>query len=120
MGLRKTSKGRSSAIEHSPSKRKVGGSIPPVPAKFKTRSSVGSERQHPALEVAGSNPAGSTNMTAAELKEVGPRLYGYGWQTRLAEALDVEGSTVRRWVSGAIKVPGPAAAAIRCFAREKP
>ena len=58
-------------------------------------------------------------VTRAELKRLGKALYGYGWQTRLAEALDVEGSTVRRWVSGAVPIPGPAAAAIKCFAREK-
>lgn len=58
-------------------------------------------------------------MTAAELKTVGPKLYGHGWQTRLAEALGVDGSTVRRWVSGAVPVPGPAAAAIWCFLSRK-
>ena len=58
-------------------------------------------------------------MTIRELKEVGPLLYGYGWQTRMAEALGVDASSVRRWVSGAIPIPGPVAAALRCFAREK-
>lgn len=55
-------------------------------------------------------------MKSDELKKTGKRLYGYGWQTRLAEALGVDGSTVRRWVSGAVPIPGPVAAAIRCFA----
>ena len=64
-------------------------------------------------------PAGSTNMKAEELKAIGPKLFGFGWQTRMAEALGVEGSTVRRWVSGAVPIPGPAVAAIRCFSREK-
>ena len=58
-------------------------------------------------------------MSPKELKSAGERLYGYGWQTRLAEALAVDGSTVRRWVSGAVAVPGPAAAAIRCFRERK-
>jgi hypothetical protein len=58
-------------------------------------------------------------MKPRELSEIAERLYGYGWQTRLAEALEVDGSTVRRWVSGAVPIPGPAAAAIKCFAREK-
>ena len=58
-------------------------------------------------------------MTPAELKKAGEKLYSYGWQTRLAEALAVDGSTVRRWVSGAAPIPGPAAAAIRCFLRER-
>lgn len=58
-------------------------------------------------------------MTPAELIEIGKFLYGYGWQTRLAEALMVDGSTVRRWVSGAVPIPGPAQAALNCFLREK-
>lgn len=58
-------------------------------------------------------------MKPAELKAAGESLYGYGWQTRLAESLNVDGSTVRRWVSGAVPIPGPAAAAIRCFMRER-
>ena len=63
---------------------------------------------------------GAPIMTVVELKKAGEVLYGkWGWQTRLAEALEVDGSTVRRWVSGAVSVPGPAEAAIKCFLREK-
>ena len=54
-------------------------------------------------------------MNADELKTAGRELFGHGWQTRLAERLGVDGSTVRRWVSGAVPVPNPAAAAIRSF-----
>jgi hypothetical protein len=55
-------------------------------------------------------------MTPAELSEAGRKLYGkWGWQTRLAEALKVDGSTVRRWVSGAVPIPGPVEAAVNCF-----
>jgi DNA-binding transcriptional regulator YdaS (Cro superfamily) len=58
-------------------------------------------------------------MTPADLKSAGEALYGkWGWQTRLAEALGVDGSTVRRWLSGVVPVTGPAAAAIKCFLRE--
>ena len=59
-------------------------------------------------------------MKPNELRKIGIKLYGErGWQTRLAEALEVDGSTVRRWLSGAVSIPGPAAAAVRCFEREK-
>jgi hypothetical protein len=59
-------------------------------------------------------------MSRNELREAGIKLYGaWGWQTRLAEALHVDGSTVRRWLSGAAPIPGPAEAAIKCFLREK-
>lgn len=55
-------------------------------------------------------------MKPNELAEICRDLYGgYGWQTRLAEELEVDGSTVRRWVSGAVPIPGPVAAAVRCF-----
>lgn len=48
------------------------------------------------------------------LKIVGEALFGaWGWQTRLAEQLEVDGSTVRRWVSGAVAVPGPVKVALR-------
>ena len=56
-------------------------------------------------------------MSPDELKAAGRELFGHGWQTRLAEQLGVDGSTVRRWVSGAVPVPNPAAAAIRAFLR---
>lgn len=56
------------------------------------------------------------NMKPKELAEIGEKLWGnWGWQTRMAEALEVDGSTVRRWISGALPIPGPAAAALRCF-----
>ena len=54
-------------------------------------------------------------MSADELKQAGRERFGYGWQTRLAERLGVDGSTVRRWVSGAVPVPNTAAAAIRAY-----
>jgi len=45
------------------------------------------------------------NMTNDQFKEIGEDLYGYGWQSRLARALGMDGSTIRRWVSGSIPVP---------------
>lgn len=54
-------------------------------------------------------------MTAKELIEIGQKLYGsHGWQTAMAAALEIDTSTIRRWIY-ADSVPGPAAAALRCF-----
>ena len=53
-------------------------------------------------------------LSPDDLKIIGEALYGdWGWQTRLAEVLEVDGSTVRRWVSGAVVVPGPVKVALR-------
>lgn len=58
--------------------------------------------------------APGADLTPEGLKAVGEVLFGeWGWQTRLAELLEVDGSTVRRWVSGAVSVPGPAKVALR-------
>lgn len=54
------------------------------------------------------------SLSREDLALAGEQLFGrWGWQTRLAEALEVDGSTVRRWVSGAVAVPQPAKVAIR-------
>jgi hypothetical protein len=58
-------------------------------------------------------------VTAAELIKIGQELYGErGWQTKMAAALEVDTSTIRRWIY-ANSVPGPAAAALQCFKRER-
>lgn len=58
-------------------------------------------------------------MTAKELLKIGRQLYGgRGWQTRMAAALEIDTSTIRRWMY-ADSVPGPAAAALKCFMRER-
>lgn len=54
-------------------------------------------------------------MTPDQLKLAGKELYGTGWQTKMAKELGVDGSTVRRWISGSVPVPNPAAAAVQCF-----
>ncbi len=49
-------------------------------------------------------------MDNEDFKRLGAELLGYGWQTRLAKALGIDASTVRRWVSGALPVqPGAVA-----------
>jgi hypothetical protein len=59
-------------------------------------------------------------MSGQELKETLIALYGkWGWQTKAAEALGVDASSIRRWTHGQIAVPGPVAAAVRCFLRER-
>ena len=52
-------------------------------------------------------------MTPDELRGIGEKLYGnWGWQTRMAETLKVDSSTVRRWLSGKVVIPGPAEVAL--------
>lgn len=52
-------------------------------------------------------------MTPDELRIYGEKLFGaWGWQTKLAKTLRVDGSTVRRWISGASEIPGPAIVAL--------
>lgn len=53
-------------------------------------------------------------LSPEDLCSIGEALFGrWGWQTRLAEALEVDGSTVRRWVSGAVPIPQPVKHALR-------
>ena len=55
----------------------------------------------------------SGGMSPDSLRSAGEALWGrWGWQTRMAETLRVDGSTVRRWLSGATHIPGPAAVAL--------
>lgn len=57
-------------------------------------------------------------MTRTELVKIGHKLYGKrGWQTKMAAALEVDTSTIRRWMY-ADSVPGPAAVALKFFLRE--
>ncbi|MBI1188378.1 MAG: hypothetical protein GC206_13775 [Alphaproteobacteria bacterium] len=65
------------------------------------------------LSLAPSLAPGRT-LTPDDLRIIGEALFGpWGWQTRLAEALEVDGSTVRRWVSGAVPAPHPVKVALR-------
>ncbi len=54
-------------------------------------------------------------MMAEELRRAAIDLFGEkGWMSRLAEALEVDRSSVSRWFAG-LPVPGPAAAAVRAW-----
>ncbi len=44
-------------------------------------------------------------MTSSELIAIALAAYGPNWPAKLAELLDVDTATVRRWTSGAIPVP---------------
>lgn len=44
-------------------------------------------------------------MDIETLKVVAADLFGNGWQTRLAKALVVDGSTVRRWIANGVEAP---------------
>ena len=54
-------------------------------------------------------------MTPDDLREAGKKLFGYGWQTRLAKELEVDRRTVRRWVSGAVPIPGTVKVVIKLW-----
>ncbi len=59
-------------------------------------------------------------MTPDELRHIGEELFGaWGWQTKIAKALRVDGSTVRRWISGATAIPGPAEVALELLLQAK-
>ena len=59
-------------------------------------------------------------MSPSELCQAGLTLYGgWGWQLKLAAALGVDGSTVRRWVSGASPISQQTAVAIRSLVELK-
>lgn len=45
-------------------------------------------------------------MNEEDFKESFKDILGIGWQTKLAKILEVKNSTVSRWVSGAVPIPG--------------
>lgn len=56
-------------------------------------------------------------MSPTQFRDLAIRVVGdKGWQTRIAEQLQVDGSTVRRWVSGAVPIPNTVAVAMTCLA----
>lgn len=69
------------------------------------------------MRVKESNPP----MTRGELKKLGRNIWGEnnGWQTRMAEFLGLDPSTVRRVIAGASRISGPMRAALRERARRE-
>lgn len=60
----------------------------------------------------------SSRMTAEQFRQLAITLFGpeRGWQTRCAEALGTDRASVSRWISGGVStVPGPVAAAMKCW-----
>lgn len=59
-------------------------------------------------------------MSPAQLVKAGVFLYGdRGWQAKLSQALKVDGSTIRRYVSGAVPISGPVEIAVGCMVKAK-
>lgn len=58
-----------------------------------------------AIQISMAGPARDDEiMTPDELQTAGEKLFGPRWQTALARALGVDGSTVRRWLSERLKI----------------
>ena len=55
-------------------------------------------------------------MTPEELHTIGKRLYGWGWQTKLASEIAYHRTTVERWRRGKLPIPEHAAKHIRLLA----
>lgn len=54
-------------------------------------------------------------MTAEEFQAAGVELYGRRWKAPMSRALGIDDVTVWRYVTAATPIPGPVAAAVRCF-----
>ena len=60
-------------------------------------------------------------MTAEEFRQLALKLFGpgRGWQSRCAEALRTEPSSVSRYIAGSVPVPGPVIVALQALERER-
>lgn len=60
------------------------------------------------------------SMKPDTLRRAAITLYGKrGWQTGLASGLHVDPSTVRRWASGQVPIPGPVEVAVELLLEKK-
>lgn len=61
-------------------------------------------------------------MTPAEFETLSIALNGgrqHGWKTAIADRLRLGYSTIKRYASGELPIPGPVEAAVRCLAGTK-
>lgn len=58
-------------------------------------------------------------MTPDQLNNLGAELFGWGWQTRLAEYLNVTSRTVRRWSAGDCCIPHATTIAIALLVKQR-
>ena len=59
-------------------------------------------------------------MDKYRLEKIGVELFGnWGWQTRIAEELGVNISTVKRWLAGVTPVPQPVRLALQYILLKK-
>lgn len=59
-------------------------------------------------------------MDNYRLRKVGKELFGrWGWQTRMAEELGVNISTVKRWLAGTTPIPTPVRLALHYLLLKK-
>jgi DNA-binding transcriptional regulator YdaS (Cro superfamily) len=56
-------------------------------------------------------------MTNEQFRKLAIKLFGseHGWQKRCADALGVDKSSVSRWLASNVPIPGPVAAAMKCW-----
>ncbi len=58
-------------------------------------------------------------MEAGEFRDIGERLYGHGWKSRLADILEIDSRSVRRWASGEWPIPSEIADVITALKTAK-
>lgn len=59
------------------------------------------------------------DMDTETFRRLGEDLFGNGWQSRMARALGVDGSTVRRWIGSTMQIPPQISAYLRMMAQRQ-
>lgn len=59
------------------------------------------------------NGTADTVMTVEQFRSIGSALWGWGWQTRMAQKLGLDARTVRHYAGGTSPIPGPVALVLR-------